>query len=130
MKEGTYIGFEASPASWGDPICETDVIGQGSGNPTPVPDGCFDPITADAFKEYSFYITLTTGDLRYTKINNDDEGDVFVENSDLTVFRGIGVRYEFGGIKGAGGVYRPRLWNGDIKYYVEDECHMKGEPCN
>lgn len=115
-KQGSYLGYEASPASWVGPICRGSVGGNGGGvgEETLIPKSlCVEPklrLTGGG-AEHSFYVTTETSNLLYS--NGSAEGRLVIKNDDLAIREGAGVRGLFGTS------FAPRVWNGSIYYRRE-----------
>lgn len=106
-KDGSYISFDKDANAWIN-IAAVQVQGQGRGQPTPLPDGAFDPVSLNEGEMRSFYVTLTTPEMRYT--SGGKLGEVYASNSDLQFLEGVGKSYPFRS------TYRPRVWNGALLY--------------
>ena len=103
-KEGKHTTFEGQEKVWTRHIMATDIIGQGLGKPTIIPNEIFPPIEMREGQERSFYIVLDTPSLRYTN------GDLPFSNQHLKIDTGSGIVGRFGRS------YYPRTWNGRIHY--------------
>jgi hypothetical protein len=104
FKRGTYVGFESSAVGW-QKIVDTTVLGQGLGNPTPIPKNSFSAKTLEAGETASFYFQVTL--ISYT---NYVAGEVLPSDSKLRFLSSVGIRNNFGTI------ILDRLWNGIIYY--------------
>jgi M6 family metalloprotease-like protein len=112
-KPGTYDGFEYNPLAWMN-IANCTISTQGSNETTPVPSDSFAPIFISAGESKAFYVTLTGEDnMRYT--DGEDWGSIALSNDDLEVSKGLGVDYPFET------VYQDRIWNGVLKYVLEQD---------
>jgi len=111
-KEGSYRGQEKKRRAW-HRIAKTTVQGRGEGHLTPLPKDAFDPIRIQAGQTRALYVTLTTAEMRYSR--GSKQGNVYVSNDDISILEGVGVSYPFKS------VFRPRLWQGDIKYALQDD---------
>jgi len=79
---------------------------------TPLPD-LPQALTVSAGAKQSFYIKLEQAhNLRYTSGNN--EGGVYKHDENIEFLEGIGKANA--GSDGFGSTYRPRIWNGCIRY--------------
>jgi hypothetical protein len=109
-RRGGYEGHETTPSSW-NLIQTAAVTSQAEGSLTPMPL-LPNPVVIDAGSKQSFYITLTRYGMRYTTGSN--EGGLYASDANLQFFQGIGISYPFG----KSGTFRPRIWNGRIRYVV------------
>merc|ERR1712226_439426 len=109
-KSGTYSGSENDSSAWTNntPILSTSVASQGRGNPTPLP--AFDGVAVASGATQAFFVVVQN--IRYT--NGSTVGTLFVENSHMQFFEGIGRSGSFGSA-----IYSPRVWNGAIRYTLE-----------
>lgn len=105
-RTGTHKSFESKPWLWQRRVV-APVNGNGRGKKTLLDVG---GIKLNANTRYSFYIVMLEGKLRYT--NGEKVGRKVSENSDCTVFEGIGLSTPFHNI------FSPRIWNGDLLYDV------------
>ncbi|NVB82785.1 MAG: hypothetical protein HOV81_30690, partial [Kofleriaceae bacterium] len=112
-KPGSYAGSETNSAAWTF-IGSAAVAAQPFGTPTPVPVPV--NVTIPAGQTYSFYVTSkdTTIGLNYS--NGSNEGGVFTSDANMQFREGVGLEYPF--TAGTGGLFRPRIWNGIIHYFV------------
>ena len=105
-KAGSYPGFEHNSAEW-TPIASTSVTSQGQDNPTPIPE--FNtPVLVSSGATQAFYVTVS--DIKYT--NGSSESSIFAQNTHMQIFEGIGIGGESFGYS----TFRPRVWNGAIRY--------------
>ena len=105
-KAGSFEGFEQNATAW--TLIQTEFVpNKGIDVLTPLPP-LPSPIKIHAGNLQSFYVTLTTNDIRYT--NGDKIGAVFISDDNLQFLEGTGNIYPFGTS------YAPRVWNGRIKY--------------
>ena len=111
-RQGSYRGYEKNRNAW-HRIAKTTVKGKGEGHLTPLPKDAFDPIRIQAGDTQALYATLTTAEMRYSK--GSKQGKVYVSNDDISIFEGVGVSYPFKS------VFRPRLWQGEIRYALLDD---------
>jgi len=114
VKEGAYSGYETDMSAW-NKICQATVKGSGNFARTSVPDNCFDPIDLNALDDISFYLTLSSLDIRYTA-DNDSAGEVISQNEDLELYVGSGVG-SFS-LTSSTPIFNGRTFNGVIKYKV------------
>ena len=109
-KEGPFKGFQRDRTAWSQ-VAAVSVRGKGRGQPTVLPKGIMDRIEIGAGETRSFYVTLTTPDMRYT--NGDyNLPSKAASNADLRIHRGIGKAYPFKT------TYKSRVFNGSIVYFV------------
>ena len=81
-------------------------------NLTPIPEQYFSNVYVDKGSKVSFYITLETPNLRYTKGDTGTSNGGI--NTDIQIYPGAGVgQYPFGS------TLAPRNFNGAIKYAIE-----------
>jgi len=117
-KPDTYDGFEYNPGAWTN-IANRNITvnGQGEGEVTPVPADSFEKILINEGEAVAFYVTFTNEVMRYT------DGEIWdsfaASNDDLTISKGLGVTYPFGGPSET--TYQDRVWNGVLKYVLEQE---------
>jgi hypothetical protein len=111
-KTGSYVGSETDIAAWALIQTFTGVESQGEGNFTPLPRLLGSPIEISAGSREAFYITLTTGDMRYTTGNK--VGALYAEDENLQFFEGAARAYPFDDTR----TWSPRIWNGAISYDV------------
>lgn len=105
-KAGDYRGSETRPEDW-ILLQDVEIISNGDPALTPLPFLSI-PIVVDSGNTQSFYVTLTTSNLKYT--NGNSEENIVASNLDLEVYEGVGKSYPFGN------TFRPRIWNGKILY--------------
>jgi len=60
---------------------------------TPIDPSLFQPVKLSSFERASFYITLSTPNMRYTKVNEGvaDVGDIVNDLPDIRVLAGSGI---------------------------------------
>lgn len=104
-KKGTYKGFDKDENAW-ELICEAQVMGQGSPNPTHVAAEHVTPVVIEAGQTQAFYITLTERSIRYTN------GVVEVDDGIMAITSSAGKKYPFRD------TYADRIWNGVVYYTV------------
>jgi M6 family metalloprotease-like protein len=109
-KPDIYDGFESNPGAW-VPIMSRTITRNGRGEASHVPIGSFDPIFIAGGDRVAFYVTITTGDMRYT--DGARWGSKAASNDDMVVSKGIGVAYRYGKI------YQNRVWNGVLTYELK-----------
>jgi hypothetical protein len=107
-KTGSYQGSERNAGAW-NRIQISILYSNGLNALTTLPL-LSSPVRISKNSQVSFYVTLETKDMRYTK--GTKEGDVYVSNGDVQFLEGTGNQYPFGT------VYSPRIFNGRIKYRV------------
>jgi hypothetical protein len=117
-KPGDFVGFENQPRSWRK-IGESTLRGAGVGYPTKIPENDFQPVYIIRNNTVSFYITLTSADIRYSR-KNSTLGDVAAFDDYLTIHTGVGVAdYPFAS---EFFLYSPRTFNGIVHFSTEAEC--------
>lgn len=105
VKDGTYDGFTSSSAGWKSIHIETVNYAAPVGQFTTL-SAFANLVRLEAGETKSFYVRTANG-VKYT--NGVSESNVYVENDDLRIFEGIGVR-DFGA------TFSPRVWNGVVRY--------------
>ena len=108
----TYDGFESNPKAWVN-IANRTITTNGRGEVTPVPADSFDPVFVEKGSAVAFYVTLASEGMRYT--DGERWSSSAASNQDLIVSKGLGVVYPFGDI------YQDRVWNGILKYVLEQQ---------
>jgi hypothetical protein len=109
-KPDTYDGFESNPGAW-VLIMSGTITRKGRGKASHVPIGLFDPIFIAGGDSLAFYVTITTGGMRYT--DGASWGSVAASNDDMVVSKGNGLAYPYGK------VYQDRVWNGLLTYELK-----------
>jgi len=108
-KSGSYVGYEYQESAW-KLILETQVIGKGEGNRTPLPANTTVDVEIMPDERAAFCIILSSG-VSYTN-GNYPENQLFASNDHLKFYEGAGVGSPYIG----GYIYSPRVWNGAIRY--------------
>lgn len=107
---GSHVGHEKDADAW-------QLLGSANVRPqhrrTPLPLNCFEPIVIEKGDTKGLYVTLTSNHMRYSGGNK--VGNVYLANDDIMVLEGTGITFPFGEI------YRPRVFNGAIRYTVLDD---------
>jgi len=80
------------------------------GTPTQIPLAL--SLSVAAGSTVGLYLTTTTSTSTVAYTNGTGVGNIAAQNSDLTIYQGYGVAYQFGAD------YSPRTWNGTIEYTV------------
>ena len=113
----SYLGFEAMPEAW-ERVCRMVVEGQGSGNPTYLPNGAIDAFEVEEGAKQGLYVTIIGGGQRYSNGVSADTANlaVSVENDDMVVYEGSGI-----GAPQFGGSFFGRVFNGIITYHTPDD---------
>lgn len=107
-KHGSYIGFENDSNAW-TLAGSLNVVANGVDTPSMIPLNLNLSITAgDTIGMY--FVTPGSSSVRYTDATSGNEGDVYVDNSDLAITLGSGVSWPFDFVIG------PRIWNGSVLY--------------
>ena len=113
---GPYHGFETQASQW-TKIGEANVVGQGTGQLTPLPRDLFQPVRVNAGKTQAFFVTATSEIIWFQErlqldgtslIDYGDKSEYF--NSDLDLNVGTGVPYGFGWSG------PPNIFNGALNY--------------
>jgi hypothetical protein len=102
---GSFVGFESSNAGWTSAGTGT-VMGAGNGNPVPLNVNL--GINIPGGQTYGIYVT-SNGGATFGYSNGTAVGNLFSQNSDLSVFEGKGGSY-------FGVTISTRIWNGNIHY--------------
>ncbi len=102
---GSYVGNEGTMSAW-TMLASTMVTSAGTGVGTPLNLNLAHVIPPGQVQGY--YVTTTASTLQYT--NGTAVGAVFVADTFLEFYEGIGIAYPFGG------TFTPRIWNGTIHY--------------
>ena len=111
-KTGTYQGYEDDPNAWDPVVSIPELSAKGLGVPTALSfDGSVSSshassVTIATGESRSFYVTMRSGDLRYTNGVHPASNDHLLIGSQSA---GVG-GYPFGP------VYDPRAFNGSLKY--------------
>lgn len=114
-KNGSYKNTERDSTKW-KLIGRTAITAQPNGTPTRIP--LTFNVDIDKGDTVSFYVTSTTSDiLNYT--NGTTEYDVYASDKNLSVLEGLGVMWPFGGAITTTGIYRPRIFNGNVIYELQ-----------
>lgn len=108
VKVGDYRGYESKPEDW-TLVQDIEFVSEGDDKLSLLPL-LPNPIVVDAGEMVSFYLTLITPDLKYT--NGNSEENIFASNEDLEFYEGVGKVFPFAG------TFRPRIFNGIIRYTV------------
>ena len=107
-KAGSYVGSEMDESAW-TLLGQGVVKGKGVGAPTTLPFGAFEPVMINKGHTYSFYVTLSRPNLRYTVGNGS--GLVISSNNDLQIFEGLGTA-----LPSFEAHVSNRAWNGALYY--------------
>ncbi|MFY0673578.1 MAG: PKD domain-containing protein [Bacteroidia bacterium] len=112
-RNGSYAGVERDSTKWELIGRVRNVVARTNGTPTRIP--FYFTVRIKKGDTVSFYVTSTTSiNVNYT--NGTTEGDVYASDRNLEMLEGLGVFWPFGGPVTTTGVYRPRIWNGNIIY--------------
>lgn len=121
-KTGNYSGFEDNATAW-QLVTKTSVIPAKEGRGTLIPEDSFHPVNMTAGDLRSFYVTLKTSDLRYTRAEQVSDGEPFITDGYLSVNVGIGLsEYHF-----SKSLFKGRLFNGIIHYMHLTDCNEPSE---
>jgi hypothetical protein len=104
-RAGSFVGFESSNAGWTSAGTGT-VMGAGNGNPVPFNVNL--GINIPAGQTYGMYVTANGGG-SFGYSNGTAVGNLYSQNSDISVFEGKGGSY-------FGVTIATRVWNGNIHY--------------
>jgi hypothetical protein len=113
-RPGTHVGFENTTAGW-IMLMNTTVECKGFGAHTKLPPFQNPPVI-DGGGSYAFYTYMPTPNVRY--INGQAVGAIYSSSAFLSIHEGTGVAGWFGGEDQ--NFLRPRVWNGVVKYLVDD----------
>ncbi|MGB0429460.1 MAG: PKD domain-containing protein [Bacteroidia bacterium] len=112
-KTGSYKNTERDSTKWKLLGRVFGVTAAGNGSPTRIP--FYFSVDIKKGDTTSFYVTSTTSNtLNYT--NGSSEYAVYSADKNLSVLEGLGVMWPFGGSSTSTGIYRPRIFNGNIIY--------------
>ena len=91
--DGPYDGNSLIDQGVWTQIAGGKVMGQGSARPTPIPENNFIPVDVEGNGGFrSFYVTLTTPDIRYREGAGTSDGQLtYADSSELTIYEGLGV---------------------------------------
>jgi len=113
-RAGTHVGYERRPGAW-TLLAEVIVVGQGYGNPTPLPAGAMTLISIEPHQSQSFYITLRNSNRMVYSIGSGSSSstDPIVSDAHVAIMEGVGKGYLFRG------TVAQRRWNGSIEYEID-----------
>ena len=111
---GTYVGFETQAFQW-TKIGQANVVGQGTGQLTPLPRDLFQPVRVNAGETRAFFVTTPSQIIWFQE--KMEYGESIIDygnsawfNSDLELNVGTGVSYGFGQHG------PPNIFNGELQY--------------
>jgi hypothetical protein len=107
VTEGDYEGYENDSAAW-TLVQTSEVMRQESAALAPLTLSNSIVVQAGSFQ--SFYVILTTSNIKFT--NGNQEGGVYRSDDSIQFFESMGKTYPFGR------TFRPRIFNSNIKYAV------------
>jgi len=114
-RAGTHMGYERRPGAW-TLLAEVTVVGQGYGNPTPLPAGAMTLISIEPHQSQSFYITLRNSNrMVYSIGTGSSSADPIVSDAHVAIMEGVGKGYLFRG------TVAQRRWNGSIEYEIDGD---------
>jgi hypothetical protein len=105
-KAGSYVGFDTNAAAWTLAASVPNVTSVEIDTPTSVPVTL--SIVIPAGQTYAFYVTTTTGSMRYT--NGTTEGAPYASDTYIVIHEGLGKAYPFSSS------FTPRVFNGNVYY--------------
>mmetsp|Transcript_10762 Transcript_10762/g.15845 ORF Transcript_10762/g.15845 Transcript_10762/m.15845 type:complete len:841 (+) Transcript_10762:245-2767(+) len=118
-KIGDFVGHENEPSAW-TKISQSTLRGSGKGHGSTIRKDDFQSVILYPNETVSFYISLTTADIRYTKLDGVELGDSVASNSYLDINAGIGLAdYPFASEYF---IYSPRLFNGIVHFDRRSAC--------
>ena len=121
-KKGNFTGFENMPNAWRQ-ISESILTGKGAGFRTKIPREDFEAVKMQPHETRSFYITLPTADIRYSKTELA-LGEPVAANEFISVNAGAGLAdYPFAS---KAFIYEPRQFNGAVHFEAITECRPTG----
>jgi len=123
-KAGTHVEHEKSVYLWSI-VSSGKIQGRGEFVKTPIPQESFLAVTIPRNSVQSFYVTLTTSDLRYS--SGIIKGNDYI-NADLLIQGGVVVsEYPFGF-----STMEPCIWNGAIHYTtaIRSDVNLINDPTN
>ena len=116
---GPFMNYETDSSGW-KRIAVMDILSNGPGKATSLPDVAFDPIKIERHGIRAFYVTISNGSKKEDKNEKSGgqmlygmgvgTGSLVISDDYLAVFEGVGVSYPFGQI------YPERVWNGIVRY--------------
>ena len=125
---GLYKDFSTGQTSLGDIsqwtlVASGRVMGEGSDRTTPIPRDVFSPVEVDGDGSYqSFYVTLTTPDIRYRPgTGSTDLQEIYAATDELEVMEGVGVIL-FPMPDNVANFLAPRRFLGNVHYTSADTC--------
>mmetsp|Transcript_200 Transcript_200/g.275 ORF Transcript_200/g.275 Transcript_200/m.275 type:complete len:1303 (-) Transcript_200:158-4066(-) len=105
----TWSAVTIHPTAWTKvSVAGLQVMGNGVGVPTPLPENAFDPLYVSGGATRSFYVTTSNG--RYMQQTPFTTGDVISSNNDLSIYAGVGKNYLFLHTE------KDMAWNGNLYY--------------
>lgn len=116
-RKGVFEGRERDSTKWKSLGRAKPVVGNGFDTATYIPLKL--ALKIPKGDTVAFYVTSTTTAYVYYGVGVS-QGAVFKENKHLKVLEGIGLDWPFTG-SSTGAIFTPRIWNGTIHYYLEDQ---------
>ena len=105
----TWNAVPVHPNAWAKvSAAGLQVVGNGVGVPTPLPENAFNPLHVSAGAVRSFYVTISNG--RYMQQTPFATGEVIASNDDLLIYGGVGKNYLY---LHTG---EDMAWNGNLYY--------------
>lgn len=125
---GPYKDVKTGQTSLGDIsrwtlVASGRVIGEGADRVTPIPESAFTPVEVDGNGAYqSFYVTLTTPDIRYRPgTGSSDLQQAYAATDELKLIEGVGVIL-FPMPENVANFLAPRRFLGNVHYTSADTC--------
>jgi hypothetical protein len=110
VRRGSHVGYERDMDGW--TLCANlTVSGTGTGNPTYVPYGSFEPLMLKRMEILGVYLTTTDGPYIRASYGDGKVGTPMTANPDLVLYEGIGKRYPM-----EDGDFGPCVFNGVFQY--------------
>lgn len=110
-KVGGFSGSENNAGAWTLVGSAAGVVAQPTGTPTPIPIPV--NVTIPAGQTYAFYVTSSNNGVSLNYTDGTAQGSVFTSDANMQFLEGVGLEYPFSGTP-----FSPRVWNGNIHYYV------------
>ena len=127
--DGPYDGESLlDPGAWTQ-VAGGKVMGQGSSRPTPISENNFVPVDVEGNGGFrSFYVTLTTPDIRYSAGAGTSDGQLtYAESSELSIYEGLGVIL-YPKPTDMRNFMKPRNFLGNIHYTSAETCAPTSAP--
>jgi len=118
-KGGNFVGYEHDYSVWRK-ISKSTLQGSGAGHGSMIEPDNFESVLLFPHETISFYITLTTADIRYGRDENAILGKPVASNDFLDLNAGVGLAdYPFAT---EFFIYSPRIFNGMVHFRTGSSC--------